>query len=47
MVAAAAFFLIGAASVLYGVAHIYGPAAWIVFGLFSLFLALWPFVRRS
>lgn len=42
-----AFFLVGAAAVVYGVAKVSAAAAWIVFGLFCLAIALWPVLRRG
>lgn len=42
-----AFFILGAAAVVYGVALISSAAAWIVFGLFCLTIALWPVLRRG
>lgn len=41
------FFIVGALSVIVGARQIYPPAAWIVFGLFCLFLAAWPIFRRT
>lgn len=41
------FFLLGVAAVVYGVALVSPPAAWVVFGLFCLAIALWPVLRRG
>jgi hypothetical protein len=42
-----AFFLVGTVAVLYGVALFSTAAAWIVFGLLCLAIALWPVLRQG
>lgn len=41
------FFLLGAASVIRGVALVSPAGAWVALGMFCLAIALWPVVRRD
>jgi hypothetical protein len=41
------FWVLGVAAVVRGVALVSTAAAWVVFGLALIVMALWPLLRRS